>query len=485
MSEVEGTPEGPKVGVDEWVARAEERTGVRGGRLAPVFRQAERLPWWGLLAAAVAAAAFVPLVSDSDYVIRVAVNTVLFALLALGLNVVVGWAGLLDLGFVAFYGFGAYMYALLSSEQFGVHMPAELAVPLVVISSALLGLLLGLPSRRLLGDYLAIVTLFFAQIFVVLATNADRITLPWNDGPTDFTGGPNGVTDIDPISILGYEFGSTRSYLWLSLGVFALVAVALRFLNESRTGRAWRALREDPLAAELMSMPVNRLKLLAFMFGAATAGLTGTLFASVQLGVFPGNFELPLLITVYAMVILGGAGSVPGVVIGAITINVSLELLRDPANARALFYVAIGLGLLTLLRPWRKLGLVAVGTAAFGIVAYQLADAIRPAWTSGSIEGGRFADLLDGWVVHPANSTHLGNAGFVLLLVAVIALSELRGRWRTVLLAPTLYLAAFVWENRLVAEPSVTRILLLGALLIVLMTWRPQGLLGTTRVEIV
>jgi len=485
MSEVEGTPEGPKVGVDEWVARAGERTGVRGGRLAPLFRQAERLPWWSLLAPAVAAAALVPVVSDSDYVIRVAVNTVLFALLALGLNVVVGWAGLLDLGFIAFYGFGAYMYALLSSEQFGVHMTAELAVPLVVISSALLGLLLGLPSRRLLGDYLAIVTLFFAQIFVVLATNADRITLPWNDGPTDFTGGPNGVTDIDPISILGYEFGSTRSYLWLSLGVFALVAVALRFLNESRTGRAWRALREDPLAAELMSMPVNRLKLLAFMFGAATAGLTGTLFASVQLGVFPGNFELPLLITVYAMVILGGAGSVPGVVIGAITINVSLELLRDPANARALFYVAIGLGLLTLLRPWRKLGLVAVGTAAFGIVAYQLADAIRPAWTSGSIEGGRFADLLDGWVVHPANSTHLGNAGFVLLLVAVIALSELRGRWRTVLLAPTLYLAAFVWENRLVAEPSVTRILLLGALLIVLMTWRPQGLLGTTRVEIV
>ena len=202
----------------------------------------------------------------------------------------------------------------------------------MIVSSALLGLLLGLPSRRLLGDYLAIVTLFFAQIFVVLATNADRITLPWNDGPTDFTGGPNGITDIDPISILGYEFDSTRSYLWLSLGVFAVVVVALQFVNHSRTGRAWRALREDPLAAELMSMPVNRLKLLAFMFGAATAGLTGTIFASVQLGVFPQNFDLPLLITVYAMVILGGAGSIPGVVIGAITINVSLELLREPGE---------------------------------------------------------------------------------------------------------------------------------------------------------
>ena len=178
----------------------------------------------------------------------------------------------------------------------------------------------------------------------MLATNADRITLPWNDGPTDFTGGPNGITDVDPISIFGYEFDSIRSYLWLSLGVFAVVVVALSFVNRSRTGRAWRALREDPLAAELMSMPVNRLKLLAFMFGAATAGLTGTIFASVQLGVFPSNFDLPLLITVYAMVILGGAGSIPGVVIGAIAINVVLELLRDPDDARTLFYVAIVLG---------------------------------------------------------------------------------------------------------------------------------------------
>lgn len=481
----EPEPDGPRIGVDEWVARHGERTGLRGGPLAPLIARAERLPWWLLLAVAVLLSSLVPLVSDSDYVIRVAVNTVLFALLALGLNVVVGWAGLLDLGFIAFYGFGAYMYALLSSEQFGVHLPAELAIPLVIVSSAVLGLLLGLPSRRLLGDYLAIVTLFFAQIFVVLATNADSIRLPWNSGPTDFTGGPNGVTDIDPISLFGYEFGSTRSYLWLSLAVFAVVVVALQFVNQSRTGRAWRAVREDPLAAELMSMPVNRLKLLAFMFGAATAGLTGTIFASVQLGVFPGNFDLPLLITIYAMVILGGAGSIPGVVIGAITINVSLELLREPGNARALFYVAIGLGLLALLRPWAKLALVAAATIVFGVVAYQLTDAVRPEWTSGSIEGGRFAGLLDGWVVHPANSTHLGNAGFVLLVLALLALSELRGRWRTALLVPTLYLAAFVWENRLVAEPSVTRILLLGALLIVLMSWRPQGLLGTSRVEIV
>jgi branched-chain amino acid transport system permease protein len=478
-------PNRPRIGVDEWVERSAERTGVRAGLFAPLVNAVERIPPVGLLALAVGATALVPVISSSDYVIRVAVNTVFFALLALGLNVVVGWAGLLDLGFIAFYGFGAYSYAILSSDQFGIHWPALVSIPLVIVLSACLGLLLGLPSRRLLGDYLAIVTLFFAQIFVVLTTNADRITLPWNAGPTDFTGGPNGITDIDPVSILGYEFGSTRSYLWLSLAVFTLVVVALELVNRSRTGRAWRAVREDPLAAEAMSMPVNRLKLLAFMFGAATAGLTGTLFAAVQLGVFPGNFELPLLITVYAMVILGGAGSIPGVVIGAIVINVSLELLRDPGNARVLFYVAILLGLLALIRPWQRLAVVSAGTIVFGILAYQLTEWLRPAWVSGSIEGGRFAGLLDGWVIHPANSTHLGNAGFILLIAAAIALSELRGVWRTALLVPTLYLAAFVWENRLVAEPSVTRILLLGALLIVLMSWRPQGLLGTARVEIV
>ena len=485
MSEVEGTPEGPKIGADEWVARSEERTGRRGGPFAPLVARAEQLPWWVLLVAAVGVSALLPFVSSSEYVIRVAVNTVLFALLALGLNVVVGWAGLLDLGFVAFYGFGAYLYALLSSSQFDLHFPALLSVSIVIVSSALLGLLLGLPSRRLVGDYLAIVTLFFAQIYVVLATNADRITFPWNDGPTDISGGPNGITDIDPISILGYEFGSIRSYLWLSLGVFAVVVVALQFINHSRTGRAWRALREDSLAAEMMSMPVNRLKLLAFMFGAATAGLTGTIFASVQLGVFPQNFDLPLLITVYAMVILGGAGSIPGVVIGAITINVSLELLREPSNARFLFYVAIALGLVTLVRPWRRLAAILVGLVVFGVVAYQLAEWLRPAWVSGTIEGGRFASVLDGWVIHPVNSVHLGNAGFVLLIVALLALTEVRGIWRSILLVPTLYLAAFVWENRLVVEPNVTRILLLGALLVVLMSWRPQGLLGTSRVEIV
>src|SRR5687768_3243823 len=247
----------PRIGVDEWVARQGERTALRTGWAAPIVNAFERVPPWGRLALVVGLTALVPFVTDSDYVVRVAVNTVLFGLLALGLNVVVGYAGLLDLGYIAFYGFGAYGYAILSSEQFGIHWPTELTIPVVVVASALLGLVLGLPSRRLLGDYLAIVTLFFAQIFVVLTTNADRITLPWNDSPTDFTGGPNGIAGLDPMEIFGIQFGSTQSYLWLSLVVFTLVITALPLLNDSRTGRAWRALREDPLAAEVMSMPVN------------------------------------------------------------------------------------------------------------------------------------------------------------------------------------------------------------------------------------
>jgi ABC-type branched-subunit amino acid transport system permease subunit len=483
----ETAPDGPRIGVDEWVARHGERAGLRGGPLAPLVARAERLPWWGLLAGAVAISALVPFISSSDYVIRVAVNTVLFALLAVGLNVVVGWAGLLDLGYVAFYGFGAYLYAMLSSEQFGVHMPAELAIPLVMISSAVLGLLLGLPSRRLLGDYLAIVTLFFAQIFVVLATNADSITLPWNDGPTDFTGGPNGITDLDQISLLGYEFGSVRSYLWLSLGVFTVVVVALYFLNQSRTGRAWRAVREDPLAAELMSMPVNRLKLLAFMFGAATAGFTGTIFGAVQSGAFPGDYDVGLLITIYAIVILGGLGSLGGVVIGALVVNGAPELLRSSANARFLFYGVLLLALLIALRPWYRLLFVLLGTVAFGFAVHAIVAAAWSRGTAGHIEGGgSLGRALEHWVLLPTHTEQIGGWAYFGLIVAALVLTVVRGWWRTLVLIPTLYLAAFVWENKLVEQVSgATRLILLGALLVVIMNVRPSGIFGTSRVEVV
>ena len=180
----------------------------------------------------------------------------------------------------------------------------------------MLGLLVGLPSRRLVGDYLAIVTLFFGQAFVVFVNNANRIDFPFI-GHTDLTGGANGLDNIDPLNFFGWKVTTTKEYYYFTLGAFVLVMTLLYFVNESRTGRAWRALREDPLAAEVMSIPINRLKLMAFVFGAATAGFAGSIYGSVQTGAFPGDFDVGLLITIYAIVILGGAGSLAGVIVAA------------------------------------------------------------------------------------------------------------------------------------------------------------------------
>lgn len=480
-------PGAPRIGVDEWVASHEERRLRSEGWRGRLEEAWARVPPWARLGVVVALAAAFPFTTDSDYLVRVGINALLFALLALGLNIVVGYAGLLDLGYIAFYGFGAYTYAVLSSPKFDLHLPTAASLPIVVVSAALLGLLLGLPSRRLLGDYLAIVTLFFAQIFITFTTNANRLRPPWRDEPIDLTGGPNGITGVDPFDLLGWEATTTTSYFYIALVTFTLVIGGLHFLNHSRTGRAWRALREDPLAAEAMTIPVNRLKLLAFMFGAAVAGLTGSIFAAVQIGVFPQNFELPLLITLYAMVILGGAGSLPGVVIGAVTIAVLLEVLRSPEHARLVLYGVIVVGLLAWLRPWRLVAAVAGATLVLGFALHALVAELWPRGVARTALEGEslLGRALDGWLLLPTQPGTLANVAFVLLVAAVLALTQVRRFYRLLALPPTLYLAAFVWENKLVFQPSVTRLLLLGALLVALMNLRPQGLLGTARVEIV
>ncbi len=291
-------------------------------------------------------------------------------LLALGLNVVVGWGGLLDLGYVAFYGIGAYTYALLSSHQLGVHLPTPVTIPIVVVVGAVAGFLVGLPSRRLIGDYLAIVTLFFLQIFLTVATNGDQIA------GHNITGGANGILNVDPLHLLGHSLEVQHEgvfavgYLYIAIALFGVVYAALHFVNHSRTGRAWRSLREDPLAAEAMGMPVNLLKLMAFSFGAAIAALTGTLFASLNASAFPLSFSFPLVITVYTMVILGGQGNLAGVTIGAVLISVLLELLRDAGDARILFYLV---GLLVLAYAFGRSRKLVVMLAA--IVAFGFADA--------------------------------------------------------------------------------------------------------------
>jgi branched-chain amino acid transport system permease protein len=477
----------PRIGTDEWVASVGERQERRTGPLWDLLERFQSLPFWApLLAVAVFGAVF-PYLTDSDYVVRVGFNALVFALLALGLNIVVGYAGLLDLGYIAFFGFGAYVYALLSSSKFDVHLPTIPALAIVIVASALLGLVLGLPSRRVSGDYLAIVTLFFAQIFVTFTSNANRITPPWRDEPVDLTGGPNGIFGLDAFSIFGIEAVDVSSYFHIALALVVVGMLGLHILSESRTGRAWKAVREDPLAAEAMTIPVNRVKLLAFAFGAATAGLAGSLFAAQQIGVFPQNFELPLLITIYAMVILGGAGSIPGVVIGAVAITVALEVLRGPNEARLLFYGAIVVGLALALRPWQRFVAVLGGTVVFGYVVHLLVGAVWPRGTERiAAEGeGLVGRFVDSWVLLPTEPGTIGNVAFVVLIASVLGMTLLRPQLRSFALVPILYLSAFVWENRLIFQPSVTRLLILGALLVVLMNARPQGLFGTTRVEIV
>ncbi len=472
-------PDDPSIGVDEWVARAGGRREYAPGLLGTGQRGLERIGWWPRLATAGLAGAAVPLLTVNDFQLQVGINALLLALLAVGLNVAVGWAGLLDLGYIAFYGFGAYGFALLSSAQIGggIHLPAYASIPIVMVAAAVLGVFVGLPSRRLIGDYLAIVTLFFGEAFVEFTTNVAPSTL----------GGPNGIVALDPIRGFGSQITTNKGYFYLLLILLVATVAALHLLDTSRTGRAWRAVREDPLAASVMTIPVNRVKLMAFSFGAVIAAMAGTVFAAQQVNVFPTDFETTVLILIYAGLILGGAGSLAGAVLGGLVLSITLDgFLRSPTQAGYLFYGVIVMTLIVKLRPWWKLVAVAVATVVFGVVAHAVVQVIGASAVAGGLQSsGWIADLVRGWVIVPADPVGPGNIGFVVLICLVIALSQLRGWWRTGLLVPTLYLAACVWEARLAAVPSITRQILIGVILIVMMNARPQGLLGSRRVEVV
>jgi ABC-type branched-subunit amino acid transport system permease subunit len=345
-----------------------------------------------------------------------------------------------------------------------------------------MGFLLGLPSRRLVGDYLAIVTLFFLQLFLVVVLNSR------------FTRGPNGISDIEPLSFFGREVTSLDGSFYVLVVAFAVVFGVLYLVNQSRTGRAWRALREDELAAELMTMPVDRLKLLAFSFGAGVAGLAGALFAAQQGAIFPSSVAIPLLITVYAMVVLGGPGSLVGVVVGAVLINASMEALQSPGEASPLFFAGLVLGLAFAMRPWWRFISVLAGTIVLGFVVHALAEQFWPSLTSGTSTGeARIDDAVSNWVLLPENlitgdGLPAGAAArlmYIGLVAAVLGVTLVRNRAvRTILLVPILYFACCVWENILLPQPSVTRFVLIGAMLVALMAARPQGLFGKQRVEI-
>jgi branched-chain amino acid transport system permease protein len=394
--------DGPAVGQDEWVARHGERRLLRGGRLGTVEARLRRVPWWAWLVLFVGLMCLLPAVSASGYVRDVAFETVLYMLLALGLNVGVGWGGLLDLGFVAFYGFGAYTYAWLSSDKFGVHLPTLVTVPAVVIIGALLGLLLGVPSRRLTGDYLAIVTLFFLQLFQTLMTNGDNVqTQPHRR--------PERILKVDPFHAFGHKLvvqhgacSPSRTTTSRSPSCGRLRRALVR--NNSRTGRAWRSQREDALAAEAMGMPVSWLKLMSFAFGAAVAALTGTLFASQHASVFPLTFYFTTLIIVYTMVILGGAGSQPGVVLGALIVSPLLEMLRDPnswkATPSSTSRLSEGDLRLPVLAPARHV--VVAGTIAFSSRCTRLRVQSIPPRCQASTPRARAGSAH--WVVVPVTS---------------------------------------------------------------------------------
>jgi branched-chain amino acid transport system permease protein len=413
--------------------------------------------------------------------LRIGITALLLALLAIGLNTVVGWAGLLDLGYIAFYGFGAYFYGAVSSDQIGVHWPTWVSIPVIVAASALLGALLSLPSRRLVGDYLAIMTLFFAQVFLELIVNYER--LPGVE--TNLTGGPNGIIGVEPWRLFGFSFDTFNRNFYLLLFLLGLVIVLLRNIDGSRTGRAWRALREDTLAAAHMTTPVNRLKMLAFAVGAAIAGLTGTVLGPVQVGVFPNNFQLLFLITIYAALILGGLGSIPGAVLGAVAVAFTPEILRNPGTAGWLFYAGLVVLLIMVLKKWTVIAAVLVGLVAFGSAVRLAALAIWDETILGTANDTFLSDLLDGWllILGPAQDV-VSNYAFVSAVAGVLGVIAAKGWWRATLLVPTVYLAIFVWENKLALQPSITRQLLFGGVLVVMMAVRPQGLLGTRRVEI-
>ena len=306
--------------------------------------------------------------------VRILSFAALYVMLALGLNITVGYAGLLDLGYIAFFAVGAYTYALLSSPQFGLHWPLWATLPLAAGAAGLFGLLLGTPLLRLRGDYLAIVTLGFGEITRIFINNLNS--------PINITNGPQGVNQIDPLragpvdlsqalALGGLEVPAAYLPCLLFTALAALLAWACTRLEGSRIGRAWQAIREDPLAAAACGIDLRRYKLLAFALGASAGGMAGGLFAGFQGFISPESFSLTESIMVLCMIVLGGMGNVPGVIVGALILATLPEALRalgplqqvllghvwvDPADLRMLVF-GLALVIMMLLRPtglWPK-----------------------------------------------------------------------------------------------------------------------------------
>lgn len=281
---------------------------------------------------------------------EVAVDQIgIYALLALGLNVVVGLAGLLDLGYIAFYAIGAYATAYFTGRLPVVPpftLNPFLILPIAILLALVAGVLLGAPTLRLRGDYLAIVTLGFGEIIYIVAVNADGLTH-----------GPQGAFGIPHFSAFGYHWSlANLPYYYLLLVFLAVIVVLFRRLEESRVGRAWTAIREDEVAAAASGVATVRYKLLAFSIGASTSGFAGVLFASKISFISPDDFLLQNSILVLVLVIFGGMGSITGVLLGAVVLQWLPEQLRSdvPATDRFIYFGA----LLIIMMIFRPQGLV-------------------------------------------------------------------------------------------------------------------------------
>ncbi len=295
------------------------------------------------------AAAAVPLITQyfvdnyswtgGEYWLRIATTCAMYAGLALALNLAVGYTGLLNLGFIAFFGIGSYAYALIASDQLHIHLPLWSAVAVVIGVTAFFALAVAAPALRLRGDYLAIVTLAFGLIMSELVLDLDRAPTLFGHrfGPSslNITGGTEGIHLVDPLRlpdnfplIHGVAL-QTRTYYWVSLGLTGLFVFCMLRWRNSRTGRAWLAIREDELAARVMGVNTYRYRLLAFTASAVMAGLVGMVNAAYLHNAFPGNYDVQQTVLIFIMVILGGLASIPGAIVGAAVVTILPFMLQQ------------------------------------------------------------------------------------------------------------------------------------------------------------
>lgn len=309
-------------------------------RLRELGGSFSRLNRTALMAGGAALFLILPLFLN-NYYIDILSLAGLYALLAVGLNITVGSAGLLDLGYAGFYGIGAYVYGLLST---GIGLSFWLGLPLGGLIAAAFGVVLGMITLRLRGDYLAIVTLGFVQIIYLVFNNWDSVT-----------NGPNGILNIGRPELPGFVLRQPIHFYYLVLALLLLTVLAIYRLSHSQIGRAWIAIREDELAASAMGINTTQMKILAFALGAGIAGVAGVFFAAKYTFVSPESFTFLESVRVLSMVVLGGMGSLPGAILGAFLLTVLPELLRGLASYRMLIFGA-ALVVMMIFRPQGLLG---------------------------------------------------------------------------------------------------------------------------------